>query len=56
MKKLIISVAIILVIFLLFGCTISVNPQDPAPCKNYLVISDANNVGSQTNLFILYLA
>jgi len=44
-KKLINSVVILvalLLLFMLFGCTISVNPQDLAPSKKYSVVTDNN--------------
>ncbi|MFA6269346.1 MAG: cytochrome b5-like heme/steroid binding domain-containing protein [archaeon] len=46
--KIIYIVVLVFAIVLLFGCTISVNPQDLAPSKNYLVVSDGN-MGSSTN-------
>lgn len=38
--------AFVFALLLLFGCTISVNPQDLAPSKNYSVVSDGNNFNS----------
>ncbi|MFA5931662.1 MAG: cytochrome b5-like heme/steroid binding domain-containing protein [archaeon] len=46
MKKLIILL-LVLTLLLFFGCTISVNPQDLAPSKNYSVVT--NPTGSDLN-------
>ncbi len=48
MKK-IITLALVFVLLLFFGCTISVNPQDLAPSKNYTVVTDINNNLSSNN-------
>ncbi|MCX6803226.1 MAG: cytochrome b5-like heme/steroid binding domain-containing protein [Candidatus Diapherotrites archaeon] len=42
MKKLFVSLGIIFALLLLFGCTISVNPQDLAPSRNYSLVTDTN--------------
>lgn len=48
MKKLV-SLLLILTLLFFFGCTISVNPQDLAPSKNYSVVTNSN--GSDLNNF-----
>jgi len=40
--KKIIIILLVFSLFLFFGCTISVNPQDLAPSKNYSVVTDNN--------------
>lgn len=47
MKKIII-LTLLIALFLFFGCTISVNPQDLAPSKRYSVLND-NNINSLDN-------
>jgi len=51
MEKILIFLVVFLAFLGLFGCTISINPQDLSPSKKYVTVLDTNTgiVGADTN-------
>ncbi|MEK6958871.1 MAG: cytochrome b5-like heme/steroid binding domain-containing protein [archaeon] len=57
MKTVLFSVTLIMLFFLLFGCTISVNPMDLNPANNYSVVTPSDqNAPLQTTNYVLLSA